>query len=151
MKRPILIIFSLILFLQCEDRLSEDGSYFIFGKYNGFCIEMCSQLYKYEDGNLYQDDMNTVLDELELSFKESPVNQVDIGKVEKLLDDLPNELLDSENATFGCPGCLDQDIILVQYYNGDELKAWRLDSFTENMPENIAIYANRILDLLEGL
>ena len=151
MRKVFYILLVSFLFVQCEDRLQEEGSYFIFGRYNGFCMENCSQLYKYENGFVYEDDMNTVRDESELIFKEDANEEIDISSVEKLFNELPDELLEVQSKTYGCPGCLDQDIILVQYHDGKELSAWRLDSFTENMPENIAEYANRVLRLLDEM
>jgi hypothetical protein len=109
-----------------DDNELSQNDFFIFGTTYGFCFGNCTHLYKYENDQVFADEMDRF--ELEnLVF--SNENQPEIVSIaEELLDQFPSELLNSTEERYGCPDCHDQGTIFLQRKIGQDVQSWYLDT-----------------------
>lgn len=127
MKTMLALLTSLLLLISCSSDdpiVSED--HFIFGTTYGYCIGNCTHLFKYEGGEVFEDEMERFFGE-DLVFSET--NKPDIVPIaEELLNAFPQELIDSDQETYGCPDCADQGTIFLQREFGDNVRSWYIDT-----------------------
>jgi ferredoxin len=152
MKKLLLFFFGLVLFTACEKvEELQDDEYFIFGTYNGFCGQNCTTLFKVEDESLFADDLDRYWPGQELKFEEVPLSEDKYNLAKDAFEKLPTKLLDSSEMSFGCPGCVDQDIILLVYFDGADEQIWQVDTDIDMIPEYLQDYASDILELVNKL
>ena len=65
-------------------------------------------------------------------------------QVKDLADHFPQQLLEEEETTFGCPDCSDGGGVFVQYSESGTVKSWRLDQFKENVPHYLHDFMDRV-------
>jgi hypothetical protein len=152
MKNSFLFLFAFALILSCEkaDKL-EDNEYFIFGVYNGYCSENCSTLFKIEDEKLFADDVDAYYPGQELKFKDVPLSSSKYDFAIDAFENIPERLLNGSEMSFGCPGCVDQDIILLVYFDGSDEEIWTVDTDIDVLPDYLMSYAEEILTLVGEL
>lgn len=152
MKNLVLVIFAIILLFSCEKVEKLEGEeYFIFGVYNGFCSVDCTALFKLEDQRLLADDIDVYFADTELKFEEEGLEAEKYDLANEVFEQLPSELLETSEKSFGCPGCVDQDIILLIYFDGSEKMEWQVDTDVDQLPDYLQGYAQEIQDLVEEL
>ena len=127
-----------------------EESTFIFGSYNGFCQGNCAHLFKYENGEVFRDEMDR-FDDSNLTFSSSAENDlVDVAKM--LFSEFPEFLKESNQETYGCPGCLDQSTLYVRIGEGNSSQSWRLDSIEqEDWPRELKDYVKLLKTELEQI
>ena len=47
----------------------------------------------------------------------------------------PDELLNKNEEVIGCPDCMNEGGLLIQYSANGSLKSWRIDQMKNNLPE----------------
>lgn len=152
MKNLIYYLFASALILSCQkvEKL-QDNQYFIFGIFNGYCLENCSTLFKIEDEKLFADDVDLYYPGQELRFEDIPLSGSKYDLALAAYDGLPSEMIDNSEMSFGCPGCLDQNIILLIHFDGIEEKMWLVDTDIEMIPDYLRDYAQDIISLVGRL
>jgi len=149
MKNLTLLLLAVSLFFSCEKTEKLQGDeYFIFGTYNGFCVQNCTTLFKLEGGHLFADKMDKFIPGDELQFEENALSEDKFKLASDVFVDLPDKLQDTLEKSFGCPGCVDQDIILLVYFDGSDRMEWTVDTDIEMLPDYLQDYAQEIQDLV---
>lgn len=133
---------SLFLFSGCEKGIFNKEKTLIFGKFHGFCVgESCNEIYKLTSKNLYEDTKNKYITEENFKFEIA----------EHLLTEIPEELLDLENETIGCPDCADQGGYYIQFTDKEGTKTFKIDTFRDNVPMYLHGYIDQIDFVLNEL
>ena len=106
----ILFALTVLVNVSCDKDLEIgliESDFLIFGHFYGECIgEECVETFKLTDEKLFEDTKDIYLGE-DFSFIE--LENALFKQVKDLMDFFPNELLDDETSTFGCPDCADDD------------------------------------------
>jgi len=129
--KSIITILALIgiFFTSCSE---SDNSvqvnkmdYLIFGHFHGECEgEECIETFKLTDDKLYEDTLDHYNAE-NLEFVE--LSNEKFQQVKDLINYFPEELKNQKDTTFGCPDCLDQGGIFIQYSENGIVKSWRME------------------------
>lgn len=152
MKNLFTIVFMSILLFSCtRDTNIEGNEIFIFGIYNGFCAQGCSDLFKIEGGKLFADNEDQILDFNSLKFQEEELSEDKYKLAKNAYDNLPQDLFDEDEANFGCPGCVDQDIVYLSYFDGADTWEWTLDTEENVLPRYLADYVHQLKDIVQDL
>lgn len=155
MKRIIFsFIFGCLVVASCQKKEVADLDVFIFGIYNGFCIEGCSDIFKIEGGKLYKDNVNRIAGIEDLSFEDEPLDYSEYEFAMILKETLPDELLqieDEEDRFIGCPGCVDQNIIMIAYEKDGEMVEFQIDTIEDQLPEYLRPYVSKVEEVVNFL
>ncbi|HQP03355.1 MAG: hypothetical protein KBB11_02475 [Bacteroidales bacterium] len=128
-----------------NDTQLNNGDYIIFGHYYGECIgNNCVLNYKLTADKLYEDTNHNYAGNGEFSFTE--MSNESYIRVKHILSLLPDELLQSDSQTFGCPDCADQGGMLIQLRKDGSTKTWRIDQDEAALPE----YLHTVIDTING-
>ncbi len=150
--KSVFVLIAGFIFMSCNDHLRlEDEGYIIFGVYNGFCVIDCTDLYKIKDGQVYGETNDYFTSLEELKFSDDPLVESSYLKAKVVVDDFPDKLLDEKENVFGCPGCHDQDIVLVVYNDGSETWEWTLDTDQNAIPAYLETYVQLIKETVAEL
>jgi hypothetical protein len=118
---------------------------FIFGTY---AVERLSgdgsNLYMVANGKAYADD-DSIFNQYSLHFKSSSLDQDKYTLAQALENSLPNYLMQHPNTRFGCPGCVDQPSIYVEYNRNGKTSWWILDTQVDANPAEIRSFAQLLL------
>jgi len=121
--------FSLLLFTACtsdENEGEADHPTIIFGVYHGFCQGDCAHLFKYENGEVFRDDINSFYQE-EIGFSNESESALE-SRAKKVLDAFPESLKENTQETYGCPDCADQGGYFISLDIDGSSREWRLDT-----------------------
>ena len=149
----VLSLLLLICAFSCADKeesIEIEDEVFIFGSYNGFCQGNCAHLFKYENGQVFRDEMDRFDDS---NFKFSSNAEADLlDAAYRLFNQFPELLKESDQETYGCPGCLDQSTLYVSIGDGEGVRSWRLDSIVqEDWPQELKDYVTLLISELEKI
>ena len=123
------MVFMISLAWSCTDENelnANDHSPLIFGSSHGFCQGNCTHLFKYENGQVFRDEMDR-LDLDNLLFSNTPEEEL-LASAQKIFESLPEELKSNSQETYGCPDCADQGTLFLQLTEGDGSRQWFLDT-----------------------
>lgn len=153
MKKYILSLSLIALLFSCakERNNGNDLDFLVFGIYNGFCMENCSTLFKLENGALYEDDVNKIIGYQDVYFKNDPLPESKFEKAKIAEEEIPEDLINSAETSFGCPGCLDQDILLVVFKKDGKVTEITIDPYDNELPEYLEPYVKKVMDVIEIL
>ena len=127
----ILILFNVSCDKDARFEL-EETDYLIFGHFYGECIgEGCVETFKLTDEKLFEDTYD--------NYSGEDFNFIELGKdkfeeVKNLAQLFPDQLLNEEESTFGCPDCADGGGLFIQYSDNGKIRSWRIDQVKENVP-----------------
>ncbi len=129
--KTIIITLALIglLFTGCK---KSDNSvqvnkmdYLIFGHFHGECEgEECIETFKLTAEILYEDTLDHYNAE---NFEFIELSSEKFEQVKDLIDCFPEELKKQKDTTFGCPDCIDQGGIFIQYSENGVVQSWRME------------------------
>jgi hypothetical protein len=143
-----------LVFASCEDKDTGspygDTHFFIFGHFYGECGgEGCIEMYKLENGRLYEDDLDNYPNfttPITAHWNELPQAKYEL--VKDLEDDIPNELYSVQEHVLGQPDAGDWGGIYVQVlFEGDigyRSGFWLLDKNENNMDSVFNVFVDRI-------
>lgn len=146
-----ILVFGLVLMIlvgckKSKDELKHDD-YLIFGHFFGFCFgEECIEMYKITKSKLYEDKEDLYGQEA-FDFIEVPVEKFDL--VKDLVTDLPQNLIDSPDSTFGCPDCADQGGIYIEYRKNDVVHKWKIDNDNTPLPAYLQEFKAKVKTKIE--
>lgn len=123
--------------------------YLIFGSYAGECIGECATIYKLTGDMLYVDDMEYYTQDI--SFNSTALSQAQFDIAEVLRTEFPVDILAETEDTFGCPDCYDQGGYIVEWKTNAITKRWHLDTTEEDIPAYLAVYTQRIGEIMMDL
>lgn|SRR6187431_329447 len=136
------------LFLSCNDEdddIITSGEYLIFGRYAGFCVGDCVDLYKIKADELLEDKSNEYPGGGFYKFNDfDKLPKEKFELVKDLIEFLPTSLRNEESGIFGQPGFTDGGSAYVEYKSGSIHKYWILDEFKGNMPAEYDQFVDKI-------
>lgn len=142
-KILLILGLSFILFSGCEKGIFDKQETLIFGKFHGFCIgQNCNDIYKLTSKNLFEDTKNEYIYKEDFKFEKLSKSKFEVA--EHLLNEIPQELLEMESETIGCPDCADQGGYFIQYTDKEGTKTYKIDTFREKIPLYLHDYLNQI-------
>ena len=141
--RYFLITLIAVAFYSCDKQTNPPvEESLIFGHFYGECMgETCVLTYKLTEAVLYRDTIQSYSGQ-NLSFVMMEQAQFDL--VSNLLSNFPEELLDETETTIGCPDCLDQGGLFLEYSNGDLFGSWRIDQMQSAVPEYLHPFMDQV-------
>lgn len=144
--RLFLVLFLIpFVILSCksdDDLTIDDGDYLIFGHYYGFCQgEQCVETFKLTSDKLYEDSLD-LYDKDEFRFYQ--LGNAIFEKVQDLKSQIPDQLYQEKEQTFGCPDRTDGGGLFVQISKDGKIFTWRFDQFKENVPEYLHPFMDSI-------
>lgn len=148
----ILYTLTFLVFCSCDKEVSNElneGDFLIFGHFYGECIgEGCVETYKLTSSKVYEDTNDNYL---ETDFSFIKLGNDKFKEVKYLIDFLPNELLESDEDNFGCPDCLDQGGLFIQYSKNGNIKSWRIDQSKSAVPNYLHEFMDEVNEKIDWI
>ncbi len=145
MKKVLYVLIAMAVLICCDsdDSIELSGSNFlIFGHFYGECIgEGCVETFKLTDSKLYEDTID------DYSGRERNFVELDNAvflAVKDLADFFPDQLLDSNEQSFGCPDCADGGGLLIQYSSNGDNRSWSIDQDKQNIPTYLHSFVDKV-------
>lgn len=144
MVRRFLLIFSLIAF-SCNADDTIDRNYLIFGKYAGFCLENCTQIFKIENRALFADTLQSYPGSNQ-PYQGSyiPLTQFQFEQSKSLLDNIPDQILSLNDTVIGQPDAVDQGGYYIEIKTGNVHRYWLIDTDLSKVPEFMHDFLNMV-------
>jgi hypothetical protein len=141
----VLIGLVILLNVSCdkddEFELNETN-YLIFGHFYGECFgEGCIEIFKLTGDKLFEDTNDNYSGE-DLNFIE--LENDEFEQVKDLANIFPEQLLNEDKSTFGCPDCADGGGLFIQYSKNGNLKSWRIDQNKDNVPSYLHNFIDKV-------
>jgi len=129
----------------------EGSGYLVFGQFYGFCIgDDCVQIFKLEHDNLLEDTKKEYPGRSD--FYEGSYVGLDnshFEQVKDLIDYFPEEMLNEVDTVFGCPDCMDQGGMYIEYNFNGIRKFWIIDNFTGNVPAYLHDFMEKVNEKID--
>ena len=123
-----------------EGSTKNDIDYLIFGHFYGHCMgEDCVKMYKLTDDQLLEDTTDSYL---ATDFEFIPMGKEKFEMVRSLIYAIPDQLLEEDKDTLGCPDCADQGGLYIEISNQGSMKNWRIDQDKSAVP----VYLHDFMD-----
>ena len=145
MKKLFLGFFAISILFSCNNDNEENDKsqfdYLIFGTSNGECLgESCTETFKITNTTLYED----ILDTPYRNFEFVALENAKFNQVKDLIKFFPTQLLYQNQTVFGCPDCLDQGGIYIQYSKNGIIKSWRIDQDKSQIPKYLRSFVVKV-------
>jgi len=156
MKKNIIllsIVFG-VLIASCNKETSTEPSesdYLIFGHFYGFCQgEACIEIFK-QKSNMLLEDIN---DNYPGGTDFYEGNYIALGNtkfdlVKNLMDYFPYNLLIENEARIGCPDCVDQGGLYIEYNFNGIRKCWRIDQAKHSVPNYLHDFMDKVNEKID--
>ncbi len=156
MKKVLYLLPLLIISLYACDELetqNNDADYVIFGRYAGFCQGDCFSVFRVNSTNLVEDETSERFTGDNYQFQPGRIlSDTEYGLAQLLLTKIPEELLLTSKAAFGCPDCADQGGFYLSFSIGGVVKNIRLDTRqTDDQSEEILHFKEQLSEVLEAI
>jgi hypothetical protein len=153
MARIILLSALVILFFAgCKEEEQPQVDAFIFGRWNLLCEGNCIQIYKYDQGKLYIDNMRSFREAPVITYKTTPLDNSSATKAANLRTALPEAYLFPRALQFiACAGCEEEGGYYVALENKDGIAWWQIGKVPETWPEEIKPFMNLLVQTIDEL
>ncbi len=129
------------------------GESLVFGTYAGECFGDCFDVFRIDNEKLEEDQVVDFFGEA-YDFKASFTFSNELfNKYKGILKEIPNELIDGSDKTYGCPDCADQGgfYFMIQTKEG-KVKKYTVDTRnTKDQSAAIIAFKNRISEIIKDL
>jgi len=140
-----LLAFSISLSACSIFESGDDNNYLVFGHFYGFCGGAdCNIVFKLDNENLFRATDPSYPGEVAIDYKFEKQSKAQYQKAKDLIDLLPEELLSEADGTIGCPDCHDQGGLIIEYYDGEDLRRWRLDQSKNGLPKYLHPFSDAV-------
>ncbi len=123
-----------------------DFEYFLFGHFYGFCHgEQCIEIFKIENGKLYE-DTNDIYPRYDEAY-EGEYILLDAAKyelVKNLPDKMPEALFAETQTVIGQPDAGDWGGFYAEIQRDGELQWWLIDTMKDNLPEYLHDFTDEL-------
>ena len=140
------LVFAVVIFSSCnKDNKIEmnESDYLIFGHFYGECVgEECVETFMLTDKKLYEDLNDKYSGREQYHFIE--LKNGEYAEVKDLVDFFPSELWNENVTTFGCPDCIDQGGLHIEYKKDGVFKTWRIDQSKNDVPAYLHNFMDKI-------
>lgn len=114
------------------------------------CGGNCAILFKIQNEQLFEDDIDWLVNGT-IPFQNTPLETSKYEMAKELVDLFPNELLESEKRTYGCPDCADQGGFYLALKEGDTENIWFIDTANNEQSQIIIDYKNKAWEIMQAL
>ena len=162
-KIPLILVLFSVLSSCGNDDTNSVQDFLIFGHFYAACSgEYCVETFKLTGEKLFEDTIseyyafgNSSSDDF-FDFSVLNFNFMEIGndkfeQTQDLFDWLPTELLNSNTTVFGCPDCVDEGGILIQYQNNGVLKSYLIDQNKDRVPNELHSFIDKVNEKIDIL
>jgi len=132
---------------------SDDGielsetNFLVFGHFYGECGgEDCVETFKLTRTTLYEDTNDNYVG---IEFNFIKLDNDKFNAVKDLVDFFPNELLTSNETTFGCPDCADGGGLFIQYSKNGTIRNWNIDQTKANVPSYLHSFIDKVNEKIQ--
>ena len=136
LKSILILVACYGLFASCKKDAylpTDADQYLIFGHYYGECFgEACVETFKLTHTALYEDTNDPYAGNGPFNFEKLPDSQYVSAK--HMFKQIPNELLEQPDSTFGCPDCADGGGLYIEYKKNNFIGKWRIDQYEGHVP-----------------
>ncbi len=156
MKSYYIFFLGIFLFFSCSNDDDQSGTRqgsLIFGTFAGECFGDCFDVFRIDNGKLQEDQVVDFFTQ-DYSFTSSftfPELQFNLYK--NILSEIPQELVDGSDKTYGCPDCADQGGFYFEIRTSDgATKKYIVDTNnTTDQSEEILVFKNKISEIIKNL
>jgi len=143
-----------VLIVSCSKDVSTEPSesdYLIFGHYYGLCQgETCIEIFKLESNKLLED----INDNYPGGRDFYNGNYIALGNtkfdlVRNLMDYFPDNLLNENDTFIGCPDCVDQGGLYIEYNFNGIRKFWRIDQSKRNVQNYLHDFMDKVNEKID--
>jgi hypothetical protein len=145
-----LLLFSLIS--ACKEEEKPEQEAFIFGQWNFRCTGNCIQIYKYVDGKLYVDNMNSFREAPVITYSKSPKDAKYAQLAKDLEQAFPKDyLLPRGLSLISCPLCVEEGGYYLAFERESEIIWWQVGKIPELWPEEIRPFMQKLVQTIPQL
>ncbi len=151
-----IFVLSIFLLLSCsndDDQTISGGESLIFGTFAGECFGDCFDVFRIDDRKLEEDQVVDFFIE-NYSFKGSfTFSEEQYSVYKNILNEIPRELINGSDKTYGCPDCVDQGGFYFEITTSEgETKKYIVDTDnTDDQSAVIVTFKNRISEIINAL
>lgn len=142
----------IVLLFSCKKEGEQNlnsSDYLVFGHFYGMCQgETRVETYKLTSTALYEDTEDSYS---HYSFNYEELSNTQFNEVKDLATLFPDALWDEEETTFGCPDCMDQGGIYVEYKKDGQLVNWLFDNVESNNPSYAGTFITEVKNKIDYL
>lgn len=112
----ILFAALVMLLVSCsnDDSIDNKAKSLVFGSFAGECFGDCFQVFRIDNNQLEEDRITNFYGENYNFDGNYTFSDEEFSKYSKILNEIPGELIEGNDKTFGCPDCADQGGIYIQ-------------------------------------
>ena len=153
----LLVLVSTLALVQCDyfgdkaEVVENDKDWFVFGKYYCECGGNCATVYRIENEQLFKRTETNKCSMDELTTEAPALDQSKYELALALLNDFPEQMWTDAKETYGCPDCGDWGGYRIVYYKDGVTRTWQIDTKTDNLPDWLLPYQDKIKNVLDGL
>lgn len=141
----LMLMVMALLWSSCSKENNE--TYLIFGSQYGLCAgEHCLDVFKLTETSLYEDKEDMFLGGSYI-WTELPSQKYQQARA--LLSNVPSQLREGADGTFGCPDCYDQGAIIVHYFDGETLHEYLIDTEKKSIPASLHTFVDEVKTTIE--
>lgn len=123
--------------------------YLIFGHFYNFCLgDDCIEIFKLTEEGLFEDISDSYLAN---QFEFVPLDAEKSKVARGLRQALPAPLLQSPEASFGCPDCADQGGLYIEISSNGERQSWRIDQDKRMVPGYLHSFMDQVNQTISAL
>ncbi len=177
-KLWFLLVLVLAGLSSCEEEPElPRGDYLIFGHFYGECGgEGCVETFKLESNRLLEDTTQQLRDGYNFENSYQVLDQADYEQAKKLLISFPDQLFAGRGrqpfgplgsgyktiglpqptfaesgATFGCPDCVDQGGLFIEYRRGFAHGVWVIDQNQADVPSYLHEFIDQVNETIQSI
>ncbi len=141
-----LFVFGMVACDRDDNKDLKGPEEIIFGVYGPFCASNCTKLYKYKDGQLFEQKNSERFIE-DVVFNQNNMMGTQVDNIINLLESLPNAIAESEGM-IGCAGCADEPILYFKIIDNDKINEVRVDTDINELPTGLQSYVSQLLEAI---
>lgn len=155
-KTTLLLAFFVVgLFTNCKKECSceqQQDDFIVFGKYYGMCAgEDCVEIFKIENGVLYEDSTDIYPNDSPYSGNYSALPSAKYDLVKDLSSHIPAQLFNEPNEYIGIPDAYDQGGYVLELKENGTVRYWRIDTDTSNTPAYLHAFTDTLRSYIDKI
>ncbi len=123
-----------------------ESDYLIFGHFYGLCTgEECVEIFKLESNKLLEDINDNYPGRTDFYNGDYiALGHTKFDLVNDLTDYFPNNLINENDTVFGCPDCVDQGGLYIEYNFNGIRKFWVIDQSKGSVPNYLHDFMDKV-------
>lgn len=141
-----------LLALSCDKEDTTIGTDLdlIVGTYAPFCRNECTDLFKVKDGKVYA-QANKPQFAKDVVYATTELANANTRALLAKLSAMPAAFNVADQERIGCPGCADQPILYLKFFEGEKTRELFVDIQEADLPVTLRPYVKELLSILDAL